>query len=69
VDADQLYYLESRGIPPDRAERLIVLGFFKDIVEHAPIPSAIDWLHHEVAARLTGTLDSDLDHGAEGNDG
>src|SRR5215510_6671871 len=27
IDDDQLYYLESRGIPPEDAERLIVLGF------------------------------------------
>ena len=35
VDEDQRYYLESRGVPPDRAERLIVLGFFDDIVERS----------------------------------
>src|SRR5207248_6651800 len=27
IDEEQLYYLESRGIAPDQAERLIVLGF------------------------------------------
>ncbi len=29
VDEDQRYYLESRGVEPDRAEQLIVAGFFR----------------------------------------
>ena len=30
IDDDQLYYLETRGVPPEEAERLIVLGFFDE---------------------------------------
>ncbi|HEX9529809.1 MAG TPA: Fe-S cluster assembly protein SufD, partial [Acidimicrobiales bacterium] len=37
IDEEQRYYLESRGIPSDAAERLIVLGFFEDIVGRAPV--------------------------------
>jgi len=33
IDDDQLYYLESRGVPPDVAERLVVFGFFEDVIE------------------------------------
>lgn len=33
VDADQLYYLESKGIPTQAAERLIVGGFFRELVQ------------------------------------
>ena len=40
IDDDQLYYLESRGIPPDEAERLIVLGFFDDVFERLPVERA-----------------------------
>ena len=36
IDDDQLYYLESRGIPPEEAERLIVLGFFDDVFARLP---------------------------------
>jgi len=54
VDEDQLYYLESRGVPPHRAERLIVLGFFHDIVARSPVPSVIGALGDEVGARLDG---------------
>ena len=37
IDDEQLYYLESRGIPPEEAERLIVLGFFDDVFERLPV--------------------------------
>ena len=29
VDDDQLYYLMSRGIPREKAERLLIFGFFQ----------------------------------------
>ena len=57
VDEDQRYYLESRGIPPMRAEQLIVLGFFDDIVQRSPVPALIPRLRREVGLRLEGALD------------
>ena len=65
VDEDQRYYLESRGIPPSRAEQLIVLGFFDDIVERSPVPSAVARLRREVGLRLADTLGIGLE-GAHG---
>lgn len=63
VDPDQLYYLESRGVPPDRAERLIVLGFFEDVIGRSPVPEAVGRLRDEVGLRLLGVL------GASGGSG
>jgi Fe-S cluster assembly protein SufD len=57
VSEDQRYYLESRGIAPDRAERLIVLGFFDDIVERAPVRSAVEPLRRRIGQRLAGLPD------------
>jgi Fe-S cluster assembly protein SufD len=37
VDEDQRYYLESRGVEPEVAERLIIAGFFEDIADQVPI--------------------------------
>jgi Fe-S cluster assembly protein SufD len=37
VDEEQRYYLESRGVEPETAERLIVAGFFHDIAAQVPI--------------------------------
>jgi Fe-S cluster assembly protein SufD len=56
VSEDQRYYLESRGLSPDRAERLIVLGFFDDIVERAPVPSAVSPLRRRIGERLGSLL-------------
>jgi Fe-S cluster assembly protein SufD len=56
VDEDQRYYLESRGVPPERAEQLIVLGFFDDIIERSPVPAAVPRLRREVGLRLAEAL-------------
>lgn len=52
VDEDQRYYLESRGIPPAVAERLIVLGFFDDLLAKAPLSGAAAHVRSLVAAKL-----------------
>jgi Fe-S cluster assembly protein SufD len=52
IDDDQRYYLESRGIPPDVAERLIVLGFFSEVLEALPTQALIDTLRGAVSAKL-----------------
>ena len=71
VDEDQRYYLESRGVPPERAERLIVLGFFDDIVQRAPVRGAVPRLRQEVGTRLAEALgiDDQLLGSADGGDG
>ncbi|MGH8995092.1 MAG: SufB/SufD family protein [Acidimicrobiales bacterium] len=56
VSEDQRYYLESRGLSPARAERLIVLGFFDDIVERAPVAAAIGPLRQRIGQRLGALL-------------
>jgi Fe-S cluster assembly protein SufD len=52
IDEDQLYYLESRGVPPDAAERLIVLGFFSDVLDRLPTPQLVASIRANVAQRL-----------------
>jgi Fe-S cluster assembly protein SufD len=36
VDQEQLYYLQSRGIPAEEAERMLVDGFFAEVLERVP---------------------------------
>jgi Fe-S cluster assembly protein SufD len=36
VDEEQLFYLESRGIPPAEAERLLVEAFFQPVLDRIP---------------------------------
>jgi Fe-S cluster assembly protein SufD len=51
VDEDQLYYLESRGVEPDVAERLIVGGFFEAISDQVPIPGSRTMISRALADR------------------
>ena len=54
VDEDQRYYLESRGVPPEVANRLIVLGFFDDLLQRAPVAGLRRPLRAAVAAKAAG---------------
>ena len=44
IDENQLFYLESRGIPPDEARKFIVLGFLEPVVARVPVADAQDRL-------------------------
>jgi Fe-S cluster assembly protein SufD len=52
IDDDQRYYLETRGIRPEEAERLIVLGFFDDVFERLPVPSLVAPLRRTVIEKI-----------------
>ena len=52
VDEEQRFYLESRGVPPQVAERLIVLGFCGEVLERLPVPGAVGVLQREIAEKL-----------------
>ncbi len=52
VDPEQRFYLESRGVPPTEAERLIVTGFFDDVLARFPGAAAVD----ELAARFAAAV-------------
>jgi len=55
IDESQLFYLESRGIPPDEARKFIVLGFLEPVVARVPLADAQD--------RLRGLLEAKWDAG------
>jgi Fe-S cluster assembly protein SufD len=52
IDDDQRYYLESRGIRPEDAERLIVLGFFEDVFARLPAPALTATLRAAVQEKV-----------------
>jgi Fe-S cluster assembly protein SufD len=52
VDDDQLYYLATRGVPPEEAERLIVLGFFDDVFDRLPVRSLVGPLRRSVVEKI-----------------
>lgn len=51
-DDEQLFYLQARGIPEDEARRLVVRGFFADIVQRIGVP--------EVTNRIMRAIEEEL---------
>jgi Fe-S cluster assembly protein SufD len=52
LDEEQRFYLESRGIEPATAERLLVDAFFQEVVDKLPV--------EEIRARVTELLSAKL---------
>ena len=53
----QLFYLRSRGIPEKEARRLVVRGFFADVVHRIGLPELEDRLMATIEERLTNDID------------
>lgn len=53
IDEEHLFYLESRGIKPEVAERLVVLGFFDEVLDQLPAGMLVDGLREKVADKLS----------------
>ncbi|MEX2628214.1 MAG: Fe-S cluster assembly protein SufD, partial [Ilumatobacteraceae bacterium] len=53
IDEEQRFYLESRGVPPLVAERLVVLGFFDEVLSQLPAGDLAADLRSRVAAKLS----------------
>jgi len=51
-DDQQLFYLQSRGIPAEDARRLVVRGFFADIIGRIGVPALQDRLMQTIEQRL-----------------
>jgi len=54
IDEEQRFYLESRGVPPLMAERLVVAGFFADVLSRMPAPKPV---MQAVSAAIEDRLD------------
>ena len=52
-DDEQLFYLRSRGIPEEEARRLVVHGFFADIIRRIGVP--------QIEASLLETIERELE--------
>ncbi len=51
-DDEQLFYLRARGIPEDEARRLVVHGFFAELIQKIGVP--------EIEARLMSEIENEL---------
>ncbi len=52
-DDEQLFYLMTRGIPADAARRMVVRGFFAEVIESLGVPA--------LEQRLMATIDDELE--------
>ena len=52
-DDEQLFYLQARGIPEDQARRLVVRGFFGELISKIAVPA--------VRERLTEAIEHELE--------
>lgn len=52
VDADQQFYLHARGVPPGISDRLIVAGFYHEVIERLPVPAARAEVRRLIAEKL-----------------
>ena len=52
LEEDQLYYLQSRGLSRPRAERVLVRGFFQEVIERLPVPNLAQPIQEAVNRRF-----------------
>ena len=56
VSDDELFYLMSRGIPAKEAERLIVFGFFAEVLDRVDIAEIREGLERAIEDEIAGGL-------------
>lgn len=52
IDEEQLFYMQTRGIPRAEAQRMIVMGFFEPALETVPLEELRAELTAEIAAKI-----------------
>ena len=61
-DEEQMFYLRSRGISEDQARKLVVRGFFADLIREIGVPAVEAGLMHEIDLELD-RIDEELVNG------
>jgi Fe-S cluster assembly protein SufD len=54
VDDEAVFYLQSRGIPREEAERLILTGFFQEVLDRVTIEEVREGAEAAIARELSG---------------
>jgi Fe-S cluster assembly protein SufD len=54
VDDEAIFYLQSRGIPREEAERLILTGFFQEVLDRVTIDEVREGAEAAIARELSG---------------
>jgi Fe-S cluster assembly protein SufD len=64
IDPTQLFYAQTRGLEADAAQRMIVRGFFEQVVGQIHDETIREWVLTALAARIGTSEAFDLDPGA-----
>lgn len=52
LDEEELFYLMSRGLDRTAAERLVIFGFFGEVLDRLPLPGVVEELKNAIAAKI-----------------
>ncbi len=52
LDDEELFYIMSRGVPRRQAERLVVFGFFGEVLERLPLPGVVEELRAAIERKI-----------------
>jgi Fe-S cluster assembly protein SufD len=52
VDENEVFYLQTRGIPADEAERLIVTGFFQEVLDRVALEEVRTGIEQDIQEEL-----------------
>ena len=52
LDEEELFYLLSRGLTREQAERLVIFGFFGEVLDRLPLPDVVEELKAAIEAKI-----------------
>jgi Fe-S cluster assembly protein SufD len=52
VEPEHIFYLQSRGIPRTEAQKLVVEGFFRPVIDRIPVEEIQDFLQGAIARKV-----------------
>ena len=55
IGDDEIFYLQTRGIPEDKANHLIVMGFLEPFAKELPMDYAVE-LHRLIELEMEGSI-------------
>jgi Fe-S cluster assembly protein SufD len=56
VDPEQVFYLRSRGLSEEEARRMLIVGYFEEIVDRIPFDFLKDRVHEHIEEKLAGRM-------------
>jgi Fe-S cluster assembly protein SufD len=52
LDEEEMFYLRSRGLTREQAEKLAIFGFFGEVLDRLPLPSVVEELKAAIASKI-----------------